>query len=64
MKVSIGTTLEEGLVVGARSMPGNTYDGHTLHKAPEPAEILSELKPLMAFVDSGYDGFEVAGVQI
>jgi transposase, IS5 family len=30
VKVSIATTLKEGLVVGARSMPGNPYDGHTL----------------------------------
>jgi IS5 family transposase len=51
-------------VVGARSMPGNPYDGHTLHEALEQAEILSEVKPLMAFVDRGYRGVEVAGVQI
>jgi hypothetical protein len=30
VKVSITTTYKEGLVVGARSMPGNPYDGHTL----------------------------------
>jgi IS5 family transposase len=64
VKVSIVTTLKEGLVVGARSMPGNPYDGHTLHGALEQAEILSEVKPLMAFVDRGYLGVEVAGVQI
>jgi IS5 family transposase len=64
VKVSIVTTLKEGLVVGARSMPGNPYDGHTLHEALEQAAILSEVKPLMAFVDRGYPGVEVAGVQI
>jgi len=64
VKVSIVTTLKEGLVVGARSMPGNPYDGHTLHEALEQAEILSEVKPLRAFVDRGYRGVEVAGVQI
>ena len=58
------TTLKEGLVVGARSMPRNPYDGHTLHEALEQAEILSEVKPLMAFVDRGYRGVDVAGVQI
>ena len=31
IKVSIVTTLKEGLVVGARSMPGKPFDGHTLH---------------------------------
>jgi len=64
VKVSIVTTLKEGLVVGARSMPGNPYDGHTLHEALEQAEILSEVKPLTAFVDRGYRGVEIAGVQI
>lgn len=43
VKVSIVTTLKEGLVVGARPMPGNPYDGHTLHKALKQAEILSEV---------------------
>jgi IS5 family transposase len=59
--VSIVTTLKEGLVVGAWSMPGNPYDGHTLHEALEQAEIFSEVKPLMVFVDRGYRGVEVAG---
>ena len=65
VKVSIVTTLKEGLVVGARSMPGNPYECHTLHEALEQVEILSKVKPLMAFVDDcGYRGVEVAGVQI
>jgi IS5 family transposase len=58
------TTLKEGLVVGARSMPGNPYDGHTPHDAQEQAEILSEVKALMAFVDRGYRGVEANVVQI
>jgi IS5 family transposase len=37
VKVSITTTHKEGLVVGARSMPGNPYDGHTLAEALEQA---------------------------
>ena len=45
VKVSIVTTLKEGLVVGARSMPGNPNDGHTLHEALESVEILAEVKP-------------------
>lgn len=44
--------------------PGNPYDGHTFYKALEQAEILSEFKPLMAFVDRGYRGVEISGVQI
>jgi IS5 family transposase len=64
VKVSIVTTLKEGLVVGARTMPGNPYDGHTLSEALEQAEILSDIKPAMAFVDKGYRGVEVDGVRI
>jgi IS5 family transposase len=64
VKVSIVTTLKEGVIVGARSMPGNPYDGHTLHEALEQAAILSAVQPVMAFVDRGYRGVEIAGVQI
>ncbi len=64
VKVSLVTTHKEGLVIGARSMPGNPYDGHTLYEALEQAEILSGVKPQMAFVDRGYRGVEIEGVQI
>lgn len=64
VKVSIVTALKEGLVVGARSMPGNPYDGHTLHEALEQASVLSEVKPEMVFVDRGYRGVEAEQVQI
>ena len=64
VKVSIVTTLKEGLVLGARSMPGNPYDGHTLYEALEQAAIVSEVQPEMAFVDRGYRGVEIDGVQV
>ena len=64
VKVSVVSTLKEGLVVGARSMPGNPYDGHTLHEALEQAEIVSNVKPEMVFVYRGYKGAEIDGVQI
>lgn len=64
VKVSITTTHKEGLVVGARSMPGLPYDGHTLAEALEQAAILSDVAPEVAFVDRGYRGVEVAGVKI
>lgn len=51
VKVSMATTLKEGVVVGARSMPGNPYDGHTLSEALEQASIVSEVKPEIVFVD-------------
>jgi len=63
VKVSIVATLKEGLVVGASSMPGNPYDGHTLHEALEQATIHSDVEPEMVVVDRGYKG-DVEHVQI
>tara|TARA_B110001454_G_scaffold214618_2_gene234697 strand:- start:4142 stop:4429 length:288 start_codon:yes stop_codon:yes gene_type:complete len=39
VKVTLATTLKEGLVVGMRSMPGNPYDGHTLEETIEQVSI-------------------------
>ena len=64
VKVSITTTHKEGLVVGARSMPGNPYDEHTLAEALEQAEILSDVSPEVAIVDRGYKGIAIEGVKI
>ena len=66
VKVSIATTLKEGLVVGMRSMPGNPYDGHTLAETLEQVGILTgtDRLPAMAIVDKGYRGVEIEGVRI
>lgn len=64
VKVTIATTLKEGLVLGMRSMPGNPYDGHTLDETIEQVEILAEQRPGIAIVDKGYRGVQVDGVQI
>lgn len=66
VKVSIATTLKEGLVVGMRSMPGNPYDGHTLAETLEQVGILTgtDRPPATAIVDKGYRGVEVEGVRI
>lgn len=64
VKVSIATTLKEGLVVGMRSMAGNPYDGHTLDETLEQVEILADKRPGIAVVDKGYRGVRVQGVQI
>ena len=64
VKVTIATTLKEGLVVGMRSMPGNPYDGHTLNETIEQVEILADKRPGIAIVDKGYRGVQVQGVQI
>ncbi len=58
-KVSVATTHREGFVVGARSLPGNPYDGHTLHEALEQVEILADRRPRRVFVDRGYRGHGV-----
>jgi IS5 family transposase len=64
VKVSIATTLKEGLVVGMRSMPGNPYDGHTLQETLQQVSILAEGKPTTAIVDKGYRGVQIEGVRI
>ena len=64
VKVTIATTLKEGLVVGMRSMPGNPWDGHTLAETIEQVSILAEHKPVTAIVDKGYQGVQIEGVQI
>ncbi|WCM86374.1 IS5 family transposase [Acidovorax sp. NCPPB 3576] len=66
VKVSIATTLKEGLVVGMRSMPGNPYDGHTLAETLEQVGILTgtDRPPATAIVDKGYKGVQLDGVRI
>ena len=66
VKVSIATTLKEGLVVGCRSMPGNPYDAHTLDETLEQAGILcgTDRKPSTAIVDKGYRGARIDGVRV
>ena len=61
VKVSVATTHREGLVIGMRSLPGNPYDGHTLHEALEQLEILTDHRPKEAFVDLGYRGHSAPG---
>lgn len=63
-KVSLATTLDEGFVVGARSFPGNPYDGHTLAPALEQVEILTDTRPTLAVVDRGYRGHGVETTRV
>lgn len=71
VKVSLAITHKQGLIVGARSFPGNPYDGHTLHAQLEQTAILLEAlpgspRPKTAVVDLGYRGVdaEVAPVEL
>ena len=64
VKVGITVTNKSNFVLGARSFPGNPYDGHTLESCLEQAEILSGIRAKEAFVDLGYRGIELAGITI
>jgi transposase, IS5 family len=62
VKVSMAITHANGLMVGARSFPGNPYDGHTLAEQMEQTCTLLEdvgVKPRVAIVDLGFRGLEV-----
>ena len=69
VKTSLAVTHEHGLMVGARSFPGNPYDGHTLAVQLEQTATLLEgigVKPMTAIVDLGYRGVDrdVAPVEV
>lgn len=64
VKVSIVTTNRSNLVVGAQSMPGNPYDGHTLKAALHQVERLSGQRPERCFVDLGYRGHNVDDIEV
>ena len=65
VKVSVATTHKEGLVVGMRSLPGNPFDGHTLHETVNQVETLTQRQPKEVFVDLGYRGATLpAGVKL
>jgi len=40
VEVTVATTLSEGFVVGMRSSPGNTHDGHTLEEGIDQVSFL------------------------
>jgi IS5 family transposase len=42
VKMVLDTRLKGNLIVGARSSPGNPYDGHTLHEQIEQSAILMQ----------------------
>lgn len=61
VKTSLAVTHRSGLVVGARTFPGNPYDGHTLAMQIEQTTNLLqdlEVKPTTAVVDLGYRGVD------
>lgn len=62
--MGIAVTHKRGLIVGARSFPGNPYDGDTLAEQLEQIGILTETKPATAYVDLGYRAREQDGTDI
>ncbi len=69
VKASLAVTHKSGLIVGARTFPGNPYDGHVLSAQLEQTAILLEdvgVRPTQAVVDLGYRGVDAdnPGVEI
>lgn len=61
------TTHKNGLVIGARTFPGNPYDGHTLAEQLEQAHILTEEHNTtikQVYVDLGYRGVDHANPDV
>jgi len=64
-KVSIMTTKNSGVIIGAINIEKNDYDGHTLHPAIEQQQRLTGITIKNNFVDRGYKGVkEVLGTKI
>jgi len=59
-KVSLGITHKKGagIVVTAKALLGNPYDGHTLHDTLASAASITGIAATKAFVDKGYKGHE------
>lgn len=66
VKASLATTSKGGWHVGAMSLPGNPYDGHTLTQCLEQVKRLSPRLPEHIFTDQGYrgHGHECESIQI
>lgn len=64
MKASFATTNDTGYVVGARSYPGNPYNGHTLYDQLQQVEIITGVKPTHCYVDRGYRGHGIKDIDI
>ena len=69
VKVSLAVTHKQGLMVGARSFPGNPYDGHVLSaQLEQTVNLLQDTgrAPKQVIVDLGYRGVDAdnPGVQI
>lgn len=60
-KVAIATTNRSNWIVGAKMVPGNPYDGHTLSETIHTIEGVTGVTPTDVYVDKGYRGHGHAG---
>ena len=56
VKVGIISTNKESFVVGARALPGNPYDGHTLKECLQQTQRITKVAPVEVYTDRGYKG--------
>jgi IS5 family transposase len=61
VKAGLVTTSRGNWIVGAKTYPGNPYDGHTLGDALTQAAAISGTEPGMACCDLGYRGHGYGG---
>ena len=64
VKASIATTAKEAFIVGARSYPGNPYDGHTLYDQLQQVHTITDSKPEICLVDRGYRGHGIEDIKV
>lgn len=67
VKAGFVVTHKKGLIIGARTFPGNPFDGHTLSEQLEQTRILIEdhgTEPKQVYVDLGYRGVDHANPDV
>lgn len=64
VKASFAVTHRRNLMVGAKALPGQPYDGHTLGVALAQVEQLTGHRPTRCYVDQGYRGHTVTDVTV
>ena len=55
-KVSIARTRDSGIILGALSLPGNPYDGHTIDVVLKQLKRITGTQPEILIADRGYRG--------
>ncbi|MFN3327199.1 MAG: transposase, partial [Bryobacteraceae bacterium] len=67
VKVGVVVTARQGLMVGARTFPGNPYDGHLLAEQLEQTTVLLEdvgVQPKEVYADLGFRGVDAANPNV